>query len=385
MNADRKASADERVKGRAAFLHRSVSEALRQRRAHGHLAQDAKLPSLRKLAHELSVSTMTIRRALRTLEREGHVYRIPGVGSFIRPSPRIAPGRIAFVGSDLTSPFQIAIARGAQRAGRTRGWGVQLLDAHWDSEIESANIRRLPDLGVRGALLLPPFSDPKTPEGLLALQDQGFPVVLVDMTAPPLKADLVSSDHEAGAFLATRHLIDHGYRRILMLTHPPAASSVGARIAGYERALASAGIPGPPEWKVWIDYEVHLSGYRDGRPWWGGQQAILPLLKSTERPLAVLAVDSYTGWGVYEACREWNLRIPEDVSVIAFDDVDVTRALSPPMSVIAQRTGEIAQAAIELLEARIQAGPPAPAGRRELRHVLIDVDLIERKSVTTVR
>jgi LacI family transcriptional regulator len=216
---------------------------------------------------------------------------------------------------------------------------------------------------------------------LLALQNDEFPMVFLDMTAPGLRADLVASDHEAGAYLATRYLLDRGHRRILLLTHPPVSSSVAARIAGYDRALLLSGIQSPPEWKAWIDLGIHLAGYHEGRMWWGGCQAILPLLRSVERPLAVLAVDSYTGWGVYEACRELGLRIPEDVSVMAFDDVDITRALSPPMTVISQRTDEIARVGLELLDARIQAKPPALPGRRDLRQVLMDMDLIERGSV----
>jgi LacI family transcriptional regulator len=364
----------------AKFLHRSVSEALRQRLLDGWLAGGSKLPPLRALAGELAVSTMTVQRALQTLEREGHIYHIDGVGAFVRSS---GPGlrRVAMVGSDLTSPFQMAVARGVQRAGRANGWSTQLLDAHWDLELEATHIRRLPELGVRGALLLPPFTDPGAAEALTALDKVGFPMVLLDMNTPGLQADLVTSNNELGAYSATRYLLDRGHRRIVFLSHAMIVSSVLARISGYERALFSAGIQAPPEWRVTIGLGVHSEGHREGRPWFGGCQAILPVLRQIERPVAVLAVDSYTGWGVYEACRELGLRIPDDVSVIAFDDVEITRALYPPMTVVAQRTDDMARTAIELLDARIQCEPAAVAGRKEIRQILIDVDLIERGSV----
>jgi DNA-binding LacI/PurR family transcriptional regulator len=104
------------------------------------------------------------------------------------------------------------------------------------------------------------------------------------------------------------------------------------------------------------------------------------VLKRVDKRVAVLAVDSYVGWGVYEACRKLNLRIPEDVSVIGFDDVELTRALSPPLTVISQRTEE-AQAGFELLNTRIQSGTPTVVGRKDLRQIVVDVDLIERGSV----
>lgn len=369
-------------RSRGDFLHRSISEALRRRLSYGGQVEANKLPSLRKLADELAVSTMTVRRALRTLEREGHVYRIAGVGTFSRrPTSRSSERRIAFVGSDLRSPFQMSVALGCQKAGQHRGWAMQLLDAQWDTGLESAGLQRLAEGTLDGALLLPPFSDPHTPEVLQSFQLSGLPMVLVDMAAQGLKADLVCSDHEEGAYKATKYLLDHGYRRVVFLTHPPVASSITARMAGYERALASAGILPPPEWKAWIDLPVHLAGYSEGRKWWGGCQAVLPLLRQLERPLAVLAVDSYVGWGVYEACRELGLRIPEDVSVIAFDDMEIAHAVSPPMTIISQRTDEIGRVALELLNERIEAGPQVTPGRKYLRQVLIEVDLVERGSV----
>jgi DNA-binding LacI/PurR family transcriptional regulator len=279
----------------------------------------------------------------------------------------------------------MSIARGAQRGGQRGGWAVALLDAHWDVELEAANIRSLPEMGARGALVLPPFSSTTTADALHALQASSFPMVLVDMGAPGLRADMVSSDHEAGAQLATRYLFDRGHRRVLFLTHPPVSSSVVSRVAGYEQALRRAGIEPRPEWKAWIDLAVHQEGYRQGRKWWGGCQAILPLLRELQGPVAVLAVDSYTGWGVYEACRQLGLRIPEDVSVIAFDDIEIAHAVSPQMTIVSQRTDEIGRAAVDLLEKRIQSSSPRHVGRRQITNVLIDVDLIERESVATIR
>ncbi len=365
-------------------LHRSISDAIRRRLSQGRPGEAHKLPSLRKLANELAVSTMTVRKALRTLEQEGHVYCIAGVGAFTRPPASTFERRIAFIGSDLRSPFQMSIALGVQRVAQRRAWPIQFLDAQWDGGLELAGLQGLSRAPLDGALLLPPFSDLHTPEVMVNFQNSGLPLVMVDMAVRGLKTDLVCSDHEEGAHKATRYLLDHGHTRIAFLTHPPVASSITERIAGYERALNSAGILPRPEWKVWVDLDVHVAGYREGRKWWGGCQAVLPLLRQLERPLAVIAVDAYVGWGVYEACRELNLRIPEDVSVISFDDMEIAHAVSPPMTIISQRTDDIGRIALELLDARIEAGPQFTPGRKDLRQVLVDVDLVERGSVARV-
>jgi DNA-binding LacI/PurR family transcriptional regulator len=97
--------------------------------------------------------------------------------------------------------------------------------------------------------------------------------------------------------------------------------------------------------------------------------------------MAVLAIEAYIGWGVYEACRELGLRIPDDVSVVAFDDVEIVHAMRPPLTVVAQRLDDIGQAAVELLKRRIEAGDTAEGPRKSLTQVIVDVDLIERGSV----
>jgi len=366
------------------FLYKSVLNVLRQRLADGHIPEGSKLPALKTLAEELSVSTMTVRRAIRTLEREGHVRHISGVGTFARPTsplPPVTQRFLAFVGADLSGAFQMSIAHGIQKACQQSRWAIQLLDAHWDALLEAQNIEHLPQSGVKGAILLPPFAEPKTVRTLFAIQSSRFPIVLVDQAVAGLKADLVTSDHETAAYRATTYLLCHGHRKVLLLTHPAVVSSVAARIAGYQRALAAAGIAANPDWIAWIDLATHQQGYREGHKWLGGCQAILPLLRAARPPVAVLAIDAYTGWGVYEACRQLNLRIPQDVSIIAFDDSEVAHALHPPMTIISQRNEEIGRVAVRLLERRIGAAAADVGQPMEFRNVFVDTDLIERGSV----
>lgn len=371
----------------AEFLHRTVADALRHRLTAGTLAGGAKLPTLRKIADEFAVSTMTVRQAIRTLEIEGHVYRIPGVGAFVRPQ---APVRattqrlLAFAASDLASAFEMGVARGIERACQKRGWSIQILDAQHDVEIEKRNMRRLPESGSLGAMVLPTWGNNRCVESLFRLQQTGFPLVVVDRVPAGLQADLVESDHEQGAYLATRYLLDRGHTQILMLTPPPLVSSIAARIQGYERALLEAGVNLRSEWKVWLNLDLQAAAFEQHRRWLGGYSAMLPILKKTSMPLGVFAVDPYTAWGVYEACRELGLRIPSDVSVVGFDESEITQAMRPQITFVSQRVDDIGAAAVELIERRIETGPSRKGRRRDYTHVVVDVDLIERESVATV-
>ena len=98
--------------------------------------------------------------------------------------------------------------------------------------------------------------------------------------------------------------------------------------------------------------------------------------------VAVLAIDAYTTLGVYEAWHELGLRIPDDVSVIGFDDSEIAHIVKPPTTIIAQRADEIGHAAVELLERRISTKFDTNGSRKTCTHVTIDVDLIERQSVS---
>ena len=366
-------------------LHRTVADELRRRLLEGRLLSGAKLPALRELADEFNVSTMTIRQALRLLEREGHVSRIPAVGAFVRSTSATAADRqpvtIAFVVVDLTGEFDVGLARGIEDACQKRGWGVQIFDDKSDSELESRNLERLLTCGVRGAVVLPVGRDANV-ESLFRLKLANFPLVLVDRAVPGLRVDLVESDHEKGAHLLTRHLIEAGHRHILMVADWRDLSSIADRVRGYERALLEHDIEPRRDWKVWLQHDTAPSSIEYRRRWQAACAAALPALKSAKLPVAVFAQCDVIAWGVLEACRELELRVPEDVSIVCFDDSSVVTALTPRLTTAAQRTNEIGHRAVALLERRLQHGsytdlPP--------EHVLVDVDLIQRESVAVVR
>lgn len=368
-------------------LHQTVAQRLRRRLTTGDIPDGGKLPPLREIAEEFRVSTMTVRQAIRTLEEEGRIYRIAGVGAFVKPAPppaTAAQKMLAFVVMDLASSFDQHMACGVERACQQRGWALQILDAHLDVELEAGNLLRLPRSGSRAAIILPPWN-PANIDTLFRIQSPSFPIVLLDREVPGLQADLVASNHEQGGFLATNHFIEQGHSRILMITHKPHASSIVGRIAGYQRALRMHGIEIDSESIVWIDRAMQDRGYKEQTRWLGGYEAALAALRAIQTPVAVLAIDAYAAWGVYEACRELGLRIPDDVSLIGFDDSEIAGFMDPPMTIVAQRTEDIGAAAVGLLEQRLSVTKNPPSGHRQNSQILVDMDLIERGSVGRVQ
>jgi len=368
-----------------AKLYRHVAQTLRKRLIDGIMADGSKLPSLREMAEEFDVSTMTIRQAINLLEKEGHLYRVSSAGAYVRTAPhekKTSMEMVAFTSVHLGSPFEIELARSVEKACQQKGWLIQLSNAHSDTELESRNIMRLANSNSNGAIIMH-TCNPRNVQILHDLKKRDYPFVLVDRSPPGINTDFVESDHEQGAYLATQYLIEHKHSQVLMLTLPPVISSLEARIRGYERALSEAGLVMNTEGKVWVDMNDTIAGVREKRGWMGGYNAIMPVLKKHKKPLAIFSSDDYTGWGVYQACRELGLRIPEDVSIICFDDTDISRAMVPPMTAVAQRTEEIGRKAVELLDKRLQTIDNDKDHTHDFIHSVIDVELIERQSVAS--
>jgi DNA-binding LacI/PurR family transcriptional regulator len=363
-------------------LYRAIADTLRRQLAGGGLSPGAKLPTVRKLAARFGVSVVTVSKALRALESEGQVTCIPMVGAFVPAATAVqaAPTQvtITFATAAIEDALSGWIAAGIEEACRERGWLLQIHNARTDPKNEAETLNRLPNTNTKGAVVLP-LSDDASIEALFYLKFSGFPFVLVDRRFPGLRADIVESNHEMGGYLATRYLVEHGHRRVLMCASPSFGfSSADTTMRGYERALIEHGIEPQLEWKIACECDVE-GRKRDapaGPPWIGWYEGSLPFLRKLELPAAFFVMNSYAGRGLLTACRDLGLRIPQDVSVVCFDGAEFMEAFNPPVTVIAQRRRQIGQAAVELLERRLASG-----GTGEPQNVLIDVDLIERESV----
>ena len=363
-------------------LYRAIADTLRRQLASGSLSPGAKLPPIRTLAAQFNVSVVTVSKALRALENEGQVTCIPTVGAFV-PATTVAQGTpaqvtIAFATVALEDALTSWIASGIEEACRERGWLLQIHNARTDPRNEAETLNRLPNTNTKGAIVLPLSDDPNI-EAMFYLKFNKFPFVLVDRHIPGLRVDVVESDHEKGGYLATQYLLQHGHRRVFMYTSPPGCfTSADTRAKGYERALIENGIEPRLEWKVTCDCDVEgrKRDAKAGPPWIGWYEGIVPYLRKLDPPAAFFAKNAYAPRGLLTACRDLGLRVPEDISVVSFDDTEFMEAFHPPVTVVAQRRRQIGQAAVEMLERRFANGIAA-----DPENVLIDVDLIERGSV----
>ena len=198
-----------------------------------------------------------------------------------------------------------------------------------------AGLSERPELA--GAILILP---PEEPEDLVRLRDQQFPFVVIDPRTPPPKDIVtVSAAHFSGARRLMSHLVELGHRRVGIIGGPPEWLANDARMAGYVAPLADAGVLPSPELVRHVPEPNTENGYR----------AAGELLDLPRRPTALVAFNDKMAVGALAAAAERGLRVPRDLSVAGFDDIDVSRATSPMLTTVRQPLQEMGRMAVTML------------------------------------
>jgi len=262
-----------------------------------------------------------------------------------RPEPAGRADIMELVMSDLESMWGLEIIRGVERTAREQNVGVVLADFDQrDDEtrgwVEQALARR-PNCVVTVAQLTQAQRD--------QLTARSIPFVVFDL-ASELQDDTpyVGATNWLGGRSATRHLLELGHRRIAMISGPDHVLCCRARVDGYRSALEAAGVPVEPA----LVRRVNLC-HEDGRT------AGHDLLRRLDRPTAIFTANDVLAIGVYRAAREEGLRIPEDLSVVGFDDLPVVSWVDPPLTSVHQPLREMAATATTLALALGRGEKPA--------------------------
>ena len=254
-----------------------------------------------------------------------------GSASTLRAGQSRAVGLVVL---DVGNPFFVEVARGVDDVVSARDHAVILCNSGESPEKESRNLRVLAEQRVRGVLITPAADDTS---GLLRLRDRGVAVVLVDH---PASGDVcsVAVDDVAGGEIAVRHLIEGGARRLAFVSGPRAIRQCSDRRRGALRALESAGLPADSLTDIVVpEMNAH-----------GGQAAGRTLL-SDELPDAVFCANDLLALGVLRVLSQAGVRVPRDVALIGYDDIEFSSAAAVPLSSVRQPTYQLGKIATELL------------------------------------
>jgi len=307
------------------------------------------------------ISVKTRERVLREAGIHGVVINEVARGLRLRTTHTVG-----LIIPDISNPFFAALARQAERASRRRGYSVLLCDSEEDTEVEAGNVRLMRSRRVDGLVVAPVGG---RHDHLAAVQELGVPLVLIDRLLPELDVPGVAADNAAGAALAVEHLLSAGHRQIGCVQGLPASSTNASRVNGYRQAMARNAIQVPASWVVGRDYTIESA-----------QQEGLKLLSMQPRPTAIVALGNLIALGVLHAARELGIQVPEQLSLVSFDDQPWAEWISPPLTTVAQPVEEMGARAMDLLFETLSASQPAAQALNT--QVILPMTLIERHSVT---
>lgn len=312
----------------------------------------------RVLNHHPDVASHTRRKVEQAIENLGYTPNILAKDLRLETTKTIG-----IVISDISNPYFANVVRGAENAARQRGYSIILCDTAEQYELEKESVELLLKKRVVG-LLLTPVNEKII--NLLRLKGQGVPFVLVARYLSKVVTNYVVSDDALGGYLATQHLIKKGHKRILHLGGPPSLSDAWDRLAGYKRALLENGIAFDQNLVKTVSTVTMDEAY-----------SLMNTVLSDEKVnfTAIFCFSDYLAMGAIRAIRERGLKIPTNIAVVGYDDVEVASLLEVPLTTIHTPKYRLGKRAVEILiDHLLQEKSETP------KQLVIKPSLVVRKS-----
>jgi len=275
-------------------------------------------------------------------------------------------GLIDLVFKGLDSPWAVEILRGVEEWGAEHSIAIAVSSVRHGDARPAGWASAVAGHHADGVILV---DTTLTSAQVGQLRSAGIPLVVIDpANAPPPDIPSVGATNWAGGLAATEHLLSLGHRRIGAITGPADMLCSLARLDGYRSGLERAGVPVDPALIRYGDFEHE-----------GGFARAVELLDLADRPTAIFAGSDQQAFGVYEAARQRSLRIPDDLSVVGFDELPVSRWASPPLTTVRQPLAEMGSAAAQMLGELIDGGP------LRTNRVELSTELYVRESTAPLR
>lgn len=329
--------------------------------------------TLKDVAAAAKVSRATAARALNSYGYVGDetAARVVEVADSLgyranRVAQALRRGQLPLVGyvpADIQNPFFARIAHDLEVELRKQGHNLLIASSEEDVATEKELLGSLRALSVRGYILAPTSATDN--QHVVDLSHEGTPIVLIDRVAKNVRCDSVVVDNKGGACEAVDYLIANGHRCIGLLRDESRIFTAQERLAGYQKSLTVHGI-GIDEALVSVSRSTVEHAI----------EATIRLFSGRNRPTALFTVDSLMTQGALLALRSMGLSIPQDVSLVGFDDFNLATFTDPQITVVAQPIAEIGPLAAQLLLERLAGKKMAP------RHKRFPTRLIVRGSVS---
>lgn len=330
--------------------------------------------NIHDVARRAGVSATTAKRAIRdpdklapaTLARvqaaiEALHYEPDRVASALRSGHSTTVGLI--IGS-IVEPFFAELTRAIVHDVRSRGYSVVIADNEYRSDLEAAHLHTFHGNRVSGLILRSAYESANLPY-LERMRDRGVAIVEVDYFVPGSPLSHVLLDNAGAVEAGVAHLVAYGHRRIAALGSFHRTLNPDERVQTFPRALARHGIPLPAAYVRAVSPTA-----------WDAYSLTLDLMQVEEPPTALFSITGSMAGGAYRALRQLGLRVPQDVSLLSFDDYAWMELVTPGIDSLAQPVATMGRAAVRLLFEQMRLGRDAPVER-----LRFPAELIVRGSV----
>ncbi|EGR2122682.1 substrate-binding domain-containing protein [Vibrio cholerae] len=264
-----------------------------------------------------------------------------------------------------TNPFFGEVVKGVERSCYHQGYNLILCNTEGDNQRMKASINTLLQKRVDGLLLMCSTLEGERLDVFDRYPD--IPIVVMDWGPILFASDKIQDNSLQGGYMAAKHLIECGHKEIGCITGPLIRHQAQMRYEGYKRALAEAGIAINPDWIVESDFECE-----------GGYQAFEKLYQRGKLPSALFVSNDMMAMGVIQAASQRGLRVPDDLSLIGYDDVHIAKFMTPALTTIHQPKYRLGKAAIDTLLYRLE-NPDTTA-----QVVQLEPTLVVRSSVCSL-
>ena len=264
-----------------------------------------------------------------------------------------------------SNPFYAEVVRGVERSCYERGYSLILCNTDGDAERMNRSMETLLQKRVDGLLLM--CTENHRPSQDAISRYPSLPIVMMDWAPFGAANDVIQDNALIGGVMATEYLISQGYQRIACITGPLDKTTAVQRLDGYRQAMQQAGLPVLPGYEVSGDFE-----FASGLP------AMEQLLALRQRPEAVFASNDAMAVGVYQALYKEGLRVPDDIAVIGYDDIQLAQYMTPPLTTIHQPKDSLGELAIDALLHRLKEPEAEP------QVLVLTPELVVRGSVGSI-
>ena len=320
---------------------------------------------------------VTIATASRSLNDAYGVHpntraRVLQVAKKLRYTPNrfargLVTGRSDMIGlivSDVRNAYFAEVARGVEDAALEAGRDVMLCNSDLSAERQMKSVISLLDKRAEAIIMNSVATLSRVEQQQIAAA--GVPIVLLNRPGREAAFSTVCADNEKGGRLAAECLLRNGHRKVINLTGPKRHANLARRSLGFVKTMsANHGT------SVQTVHAVHTMQ--------GGYEAATELLRSLEGATALFAGNDAMAFGVMRAAIETGVKIPKDLSLIGFDDIELAEISFPPLTTIHQPKYAVGRAAIEIVSELLNSGVSTP------RHRVVDVRLVERASVAKLK